>query len=164
MIICVGKDFSSSAVNFIARTVSDFFKKMSALVKDNRFDFTLEFRIKFTVDVLKCSANEFIKLKAYFQENFHPLAEIRKKEAEMLTLFKNICKGEVEKTAADWIVADILKWIQKVVATNSSRWIRNIIANNESCCLNKKQNFFAQLLIDIGEDDVFGLQKLYQAP
>ena len=151
-----GNDFDSRDAADVTNTLKRFFTSMND--SNLGFSFKPKFQIKFSVYVCKCAANEFIKHKEYYQSNFHPLAGIRKKESEMLILFKNMYKGQAENTAVDWIFADILKWIQKFIATNLGCLIKNQISQQQQCCLNKKQNFFAQILVDLGAADQLGFQ------
>ena len=129
---------------FVIRNLQNFFECMGSSY--SVFSFEPTFQIKFIVDMCKCAANEFIKNK----ENSHPLAGIRGKKSEMLVMFKNEYREIGTFEPVEWICADILKSIERFLATNLGRWIQNLITTDVFCGLNNKQHFFNKILVDIG--------------
>ena len=117
------------------------------------FAFSRSFQIKFIVDICKCIAYEFIQPKQYLQINEHLIAEVCKQKSDLLILFTAFSKSEAERTdtAVNYIFNIILENMREFVATNLSRWMKKQISKKQSCCLTKKQNFFAEIFIDFGE-------------
>ena len=147
------QDFDPVGATHVITSVQSFFKNFPK--SKPSFAFTKNFEIKFIVDICKCAANEFIKLKQWLKNNHHPVAEVRKQKPDILTLFTISGQSEAERAAAavEYVFKNILKRLYEFVAINLRGWITKHISKINICCLTKKENFFSQILIDIGEGD-----------
>ena len=86
---CHGTDFHPGQVAQVMQILNNFFSDSDDKKYQNGFMLSIKFRIRFAVDVCKCSANEFIKNKLHFLEVNSPVAEVSRRKDDFFNLFKN---------------------------------------------------------------------------
>ena len=99
---CVGSDYLPGMASQVIKPLRSLFYPSDASGKQSEFQYKHEFMIRFTVEICKCAANQFIQYKINYLENYDPLADIRSKKSQFLELFISAYKNIVtEYTASD---------------------------------------------------------------
>ena len=151
-----GTDFHPGQVAQVLQICDDFFRERDAKTCLTGYVFSIKFRIRFTIDVCKCSVNELIKNKIHFMDVNSPSAEVIKRKNDFFRLFKNTYQHiSNEIIAADWFKTEMRNLIFSAVATKMGRLIFNAVLTDESSCFDTKQQFLNRIHIDIGESRDF---------
>ena len=126
-----GQDFQENHITHVVQLLHTFFNEMKLKRCENGFSFQPNFKIKFSVYVCKCAANEFIELRQTFRKTTDPLARIRSDKPMLLQLFKDTYFDiEKEEMAAKMFLDMLSKWIKETVLRDQGRLIADKIVNS----------------------------------
>ena len=151
-----GRDFHPGHVGRVIEMLQAFFKREDDIKEDNGFTFEPKFRMRFIINMCKCSANEFIKIKEHFQNINNPLFEIQKRQTDFYNLFSNTYNNIAkEKIAAEWVKMEISNWLRTVTSTKLGPLILNVVVTDTTSCFDTKQTFLNRILIEIARTNNF---------